>query len=172
MELLPFQTTQFPARLRCCRTSDVDSVLDARFVSGLMRIKQVFFSARAARILMSKSDPGCESEELGNKIRVRLCSMHSDTDSANDTNEGQFRMSGRDRSTLPYRYLLRSSHWGGRDCIRNVLPRRLPATSCQPFPALHLSCFCKTSNKRHTSSHLRKQQQTVTVKNTQRKMMI
>lgn len=78
VELAPFHITQCPALTESCTSSNIGKGVD----SFLMRTKRLFCFMRATWLEPSRPDPRQPSEEVGTRIPVRLCSVHSDRTSA------------------------------------------------------------------------------------------
>lgn len=79
MELEPFHVTRSPASVRSCKASDIDPEHVLCSTSVWMKTKRIKRSTRAECMVLRRPDSRQESDEVGTKTTVRLCSMHSNT---------------------------------------------------------------------------------------------
>lgn len=161
MELEPFQVTRSPASARSCKASGTEPERGPCSAGVRMKTKRLRRSTRAAWMALKRPDSRQESEEVGTKTTVRLCSMQSNTAFAAAEKREQTSVSSVSlyflwRASIHCTYLSLARHLGhkDRDCSQMFLPKRSLENLCPVRLVLHLCRFCSTSKRHRRSFHL------------------
>lgn len=171
MELEPFHVTRSPASARSCKASGTDPEHGPWSAFVWMKTKRLRRSTRAAWMALKRPDSRQESDEVGTKTTVRLCSMQSNTAFAAAANREQTSVSW-DPLCIFFNarlctyiilctYLSLARHLGqkDRDCSQIFLPKHFSEKLRPVYSGPHLCRSCSTSKMHRRSFHLSKEQQ-------------